>query len=88
MEQGEKYLNGNVSMGVLGQRKIAIFQNTKKKPGSREPDYNITVRDEKKDGMTYLKNVGALWITEKKATSTNKQQYPKSVPVSNGGGFI
>jgi hypothetical protein len=74
MEKGEKYLNGNISIGVLGQRNIAVFKNNKKKEGSNEPDWNITVREEKNDGSNYLKKIGALWITSAKGGQEKEQK--------------
>lgn len=60
MQEGEKYLNGFINGGILGDVKIMIFPNTdKKKPTS--PDYNIVLKQ-----GTELKKIGSLWLSEKK----------------------
>ena len=39
------FLTGSLDLGGLGEVPIAIFQNQRKKKGSKEPDYRIVLSE-------------------------------------------
>jgi hypothetical protein len=40
---GTGFLSGVINLGVLGDYNIMVYQNIKKKKGSRDCDYNIVI---------------------------------------------
>lgn len=65
MEKGEKYLSGEIDLGVNGKKRILVFAN-KNKEKQTHPDFNLFVDDEPESNDSNLKGVGALWKQEKK----------------------
>jgi len=43
------FLTGSLDLGGLGEVPIAIFQNQRKKKGSKEPDYRIVLSERSVD---------------------------------------
>jgi hypothetical protein len=56
LKPGQKYLSGNIDLGVLGQHKVVFYPNEKKK--DTEPDFKSPH--------------GVLWVNKKKEESDLK----------------
>jgi len=70
MKAGEKYLAGDVELGLLGKQRVLVLPNERKEKSSH-PDHYIYVKSS--DGE--LIKVGALWNnTKKKMDSVNVEE--------------
>lgn len=68
MQEGDKFLTGSLSLGVLGEHKILVFKNQKKQ-NEKSPDFTIMREDLKRDKLV---SCGALWEQKKKAPENDK----------------
>lgn len=60
MEAGEKYLAGDIDLGLIGKQRVLVLPNENKEK-SKQPDHYVYVK--KDDG---LDRVGAMWINTKR----------------------
>ena len=65
MKKGEKYLSGELDLGVNGKTRLLAFAN-KNKEKEIHPDFRLFVDDEPGNDDSNLKQVGVLWKQEKK----------------------
>jgi len=73
MKKGDKYLSGYLNFGVMGKRRVIIFKNENRK-NENSPTHRIVISEGEN-----LKNVGALWISEKKGKEEKQNVEGKDV---------
>jgi len=67
-----QYMNLKISMGVLGDLEVLVFQNNKKEKAV-DPDFKISV----KQGAGGLKPCGVGWINTKKGDNDANTAFDK-----------
>ena len=64
LKAGEKYLSGQLDLGVFGRLQLVAFKNDSKKK-EREPDLKLYYKD---PSTGRLRRAGAFWVCTKRET--------------------